>query len=566
MLKQTEIIALNVAQEELQLLTKNGIHAFDGTIGYLTNLTYGYASALGCLPNTDIPKNFHEYQIAIIDLTNERRVPYISEQHQHKDTKTSKHVYLVCQHPQDLFDPRPYSLHSFKEKIAENLQKGFLIIIFCSHNIPVKYKLSTGEAFEIRPYDFLYSTPQNYNRAGKKTKIPREDGDIYNFLKKYNEQFNYEIIFELPERLVNGKYIPDPQFTPLVLTAEDKIAGISWSNETSGVFFLPKLENKAKFLKEFLTEVAPTLFPHLFPDIVKDKWLEEESYRLPNQNRLLLERQRLKKEFDVALAAKNKEIADNNSKYKFLSDMITQTGNELVDSIVKFLKWIGFDKAVDADKERTNSLKEEDINIETEVGLIIIEVKGIGGITTDSDCSQIGKVRTRRQKERNSFDVFGHFIVNHQRHIPPVNRLNPPFSTEQLQDAKYDSRGLITTWQLFNIYTAVEREILTKEQVKSCFYQHGYIDFIPTEMIKLGTPIEILSKISVIIIDLDGSAILKPNDKILYKQGDEFKTVVIKSIKFDNKTVSITTKGEYGLRLSEVIPKTAVLYAYPGIK
>lgn len=563
MLKQTEICALNIDDDVLKNLSTNGIHAYNGTIGYLTKLVYGNKSTTTCLPNYDFPDNFHEYQIAIIDLTNESRIPYSADQHQHKDTVTSDHLYFSCEYPQDLFDPRPFSLSLLKEHFEENLKRGFLIIVFCSANSAIKYKSTKGTLFQVKPYVFTYHTPYTTNRRGKKTKIPREDGDIYNFLKKYNDQFNYEVIFDHPDRSLEGRSVPDREFTPLVLTSEDKIAGISWNTEKSGIFFFPNLDNKAKFLEEFLIEVAPTLFPHLFPDIVKDKWLEEERYHLPNQNRLVTEKQQLKKDYDIVLAAKNKEIADNTTKYEFLTNMITKTGNELVESVIQFLFWIGFDKAVDADKKRKKALKEEDINIETQEGLIVIEVKGIGGTPSDTDCSQIGKVRTRRQKERNSFKVFGHFIINHERHKPAATRFNPPFSPEQFQDAEYDTRGLITTWQLFNVYMAIEKGILTKSQVRSCFYMHGYIDFIPKTMIKLGVAAEILPKITVIIIHLDGSTKLEPNDKLLYKQDGEFKTVTIKSLRANDQPVQEATKGEFGIKLSDAIPKTAILYAYP---
>ena len=38
--------------------------------------------------------------------------------------------------------------------------------------------------------------------------------------------------------------------------------------------------------------------------------------------------------------------------------------------------------------------KEEDLQIDTESALLAIEVKGIGGTSTDSDCNQITKNRS----------------------------------------------------------------------------------------------------------------------------------------------------------------------------
>ena len=71
----------------------------------------------------------------------------------------------------------------------------------------------------------------------------------------------------------------------------------------------------------------------------------------------------------------------------------------------------------------------------------------IGGTSKDEECSQIFKIKSRRMKELKRFDVFGLYIVNHQKHLPPLNRENPPFTENQIQDAINDERGLLTTWQ-----------------------------------------------------------------------------------------------------------------------
>lgn len=563
MLQQTEIFTLNLASAEIENIKKSGIEIYEGSIGYLTSLSYGYLTTLNCLPNFDLPTNFHEYGVGIIDMTNERKLEYCSEEHTHKNRKTSEHSYLYCMHPQDLFDPRPFSLYIAREKIAENLQKGFLLIIFCSANETIKYSLDNGKIFEAKYLDFLPLTPYNENRIGKRTKIPREEGEVSNFFKKYNNQFHYELMFDHPGRTINGEYVDDTSYMPLVLSADDKIVGMSWRDERSGVFFLPKLDNKGPFLKEFLTEIAPTLFPHLFPDIVKDRWLNEERYQLPNQSRLVSEKEELTKKFNEALVLNNQEIKRNKEQFGFLSQMITKSGDELVFSVIQFLKWLGFEKAVDADLSRKSTLKEEDIYIETEKGLIVIEVKGIGGMPADSDCSQIGKVRTRRQKERNSFDVFALFIVNHERHKPAATRINPPFSPEQLKDAEYDSRALITTWQLFNVFNAIEAGVLNKESVRSNFYKSGNIDFLPAGVVKVGTPAEILNKVKVIILKLDGSLKLKQNDKLIFRNGDEINAVTILSIRQDDQPVTSASDGVFGLKLDKLVPKNTILYYCP---
>ncbi len=564
MITETEICTLNLTTEVASSLKANGIKFFDGSIGNLTRLHYskGYVE---CLLNYKYPKNFQEYQVLIIDLNNDKEIFYDYQQHQHKNSKSPEKHYLICSHPQDIFDPRPLSLKLMDEIISSNLDKGFLMVVFCSEDEKVMYN-KTGNSydnFEVNNYEFTYGVPYRTNKHGLKTIIPNEQGELYSFLKKFNSSFSYHVLFDHPDRTVNGQYGPDPDFKPLVLTADGNIAGISWSNEKSGMFFFPETSKKAEFLEEFLKEIAPTYFPHLFPGIVKDKWLEQPEYQLTSTLKLQNEKEKLVEEFNHKLSEKDKEIQLDEHKYGFLKRMLIDTDQPLVDSVIAFLKWLGFNKVIDADKIPGRTIKEEDIQIETDQGLIIIEVKGLGGKTKDSECSQVSKFRNRRQKERDKLDVHAHFLVNHERHKPAMKRANPPFTEFQMSDAEFDSRGLMTTWQLFQVYRAITNGIFSKAQIRSCFFCNGYINFIPQEMVELGKPQEVFAKNSVIVITLDERITLKVNDRLVYKVADSFQAVNIKSIQYDNKPVQKTGTGSFGLKLSHSIPNDTRFFVYP---
>jgi septin family protein len=115
---------------------------------------------------------------------------------------------------------------------------------------------------------------------------------------------------------------------------------------------------------------------------------------------------KLEDEYKAALTEIEEELQKNRAKYKFLHDLITETGDSLVKAIEDFFIWVGFENTVNMD-ETHPEIKEEDIQITLEKGLLVIEIKGIGGTSKDSECWQISKIKNRRAKERNSFDVFG---------------------------------------------------------------------------------------------------------------------------------------------------------------
>lgn len=221
---------------------------------------------------------------------------------------------------------------------------------------------------------------------------------------------------------------------------------------------------------------------------------------------------------------------------------------------------------MDGDVNNTEGKKEEDINIETNDGLIIIEVKGLGGTSKDADCSQIGKVRRRREKARNKLDVHAHYIVNHQRHKPAHNRKNPPFTPEQIADAEDDQRGLLSTWQLFNVFNAINAGILTKTDVRKAFFTSGLVSFLPENIQLLGQPKELFQKGKIIILDLDGAVALKVGEILIWEEDQRFFSTTIESLRVYQEDVSSASHGEVGIALSVPVKKTTILRGSKSIQ
>ncbi|RZK04838.1 MAG: hypothetical protein EOO46_16275 [Flavobacterium sp.] len=244
--------------------------------------------------------------------------------------------------------------------------------------------------------------------------------------------------------------------------------------------------------------------------------------------------------------------------FKFLHDLITETDASLVHAIYKFLSWLGFENVLIKD-EQASSILEEDLQIEDEIGLIIIETKGIGGTSKDSDCSQISKIKLRRCEERKSFDVSALYIVNHQRYLPPVKRRNPPFTENQIRDAINDKRGLLTTWQLFNLYFDIQNGLITKEDARSQLIKHGLVEFKPKIDQKLEVPKQILKDGQVVILDLNDTKLSVEQILIAEKDGRYFKTKIV-SIQIDNISVTEVCNGEAGLKLDTKISKGSILW------
>lgn len=563
---QPQILTLNLDQDVAAHLKAKNYTVWEGSVGNLIKLNIRYDSYVNCILQHRFPQNFHEYDIVIIDLTTEEETDYNEKDHKISFNKTSSEYGIRCHYPQTIFDPRAFSLGIIAPKIEEMLKRPFLLLVFAAAHEEIDYNFVSSSSYDENTikksnYGFTPFMPIDKNKHGLKTVIPNGENDLYNLLRKYQAGLSYDITFYHPTIFKEGKSVKDPNFYPLVYNNQEDIVGfVRPFNTGSYLFTFPQVKEKAAFLESFLQEVAPAYTPAIFPDNIKNSWTKDANYYLPNQARLIAKKETLHKNFQEALENLEKEITQNNDDYGWLHEMLTETDNKLVSAVIKFLDWLGFNDVKDGDEINQNSVKEEDIQIETAEGLIILEVKGIGGTSKDSDCSQIGKIKARRAKQRGKFDVFGTYIVNHQRHLPPHERKNPPFTAHQMSDALYDERGLMTTWQLFILYHLIEKGVLTKDQAKAQFYRYGFIDFIPPTYISLGTPKEFFKNNTVVILTLPEGTSLAQNEDIFVVHNEVYQKVNIKSIQVNEETVALATGVEVGLQLSNSIAKSATLY------
>jgi hypothetical protein len=564
-MKQPQILTLNLDTEVVKTLKGKDYNIYEGSQGFQIKLNIPYNSYEDCILQHHFPSNVHEFDMVILDQTNDNTIDYKENDHKITANKTTKEHGIRCRHPQSLFDPRPLSLTIIGKKIGESLNKPFLLVAFCTREETVEYA-TIESGYDARKesysnYGFLPYRHNHYNKHGMKTKVADGNHDLLTFLRKYNEKFSYDIIFHHPTIYKDNKPVQDPAFLPLVYNQDNEIVSYLQLRPTGAkILVLPRLEDKTTFLTEFIEEVAPTLVPAIFPDNIKNSWVTSERYHLPNQATLLSQKAALLKKQAEELVKVDDAIVQNTAAYSWLHDLLTTTDDELVTAVIKFLEWLGFKDPKDYDEINTSGIKEEDIQVETDNGLLILEVKGIGGTSKDSDCSQVGKIKARRIQQLKKFEVSGVYVVNHQRHIPPHERKNPPFTDHQMSDASYDQRGLMTTWQLFNLYFLIEKGILSKEQAREAFFTHGYIDFIPKSFVWLGIPDEYFKNNTVAIITLPEKITLTVGEEIFTTHYDNYQKVKIKSLQVSDQVVTSATGTEVGIQFEQAIGKNTTLY------
>jgi hypothetical protein len=553
-----QILTLNVQPEAIKKLKELNFNIYEGSLGKRVSLDYNNASYRNCSSNHIIPSNLHEYDIVIIDLSYIETIPYKEDNHISKSKISQNYLYFHCSRPQDIFDPRGLAAHILREKLEELINHNSLIIIFQGEQIEFDYHFSgvlKGRGVEKNEQHKLYDfspiiIPINKNKSGKETKVVCQGTKLFDILERYNTEFNYNITFWHPEIYKeNEGYVKDPKFGSLITNKDNDVVSFGCIAEKTKMFVFPQLKDYSTFLSEFLNNIAPSFAPDLFPNSTEKLWLKESTYALPNQLRLEEERKSLKENWEKQDAEKEQQIEQNYKGFEFLHKILTESGDELVEATITYLKWLGFDNPKNMDDEKVEGQNnEEDIQIENDKGLLVIEVKGIGGTSKDNECSQISKIKYRRAKERSRFDVSGLYIVNHQRYLPPLSRQNPPFQPQQIEDAESEERGLLTTFQLFNLYFDIENGIISKEEARESLYNYGLVQFRPSNLIYVGEAEKIYQSGSIISTTINYVSI-KVEQQLYIENDNRFQLANIAEIQKDKEALQNVSDGKVGIKV-----------------
>ena len=387
------------------------------------------------------------------------------------------------------------------------------------------------------------------------------DNDLSRTLfESFLDDVSYCQVYEHPTKFDNNRTrVKDDKFIPLLINKSSGIVSYLWLDENDIVLVLPQTKKKCELLQKVMHDFLFKYFSKYFPEVEESSWLNTPTYYLPNQKELLKEKENLTAKYNESLTDLDKRIEMNNSKYSFLHKLLTATGDELVEACIKYFKWLGFKNIIDKDKELDKGFNEEDVQIETEdKGLLLMEIKGINGTSTDAQCSQIFKNVFRRREEQQRFDVFGLYIVNNERGVEPLSRTIPPFNQQQIKDAINEKRGLCYTWQLFNLYFEIEDGIITKQEAQSMLFNKGLLDFAP-KVNEVAVPHKYYKQHTIVCLKISKVSI-NVGDYFFYQETDRWKKVKILTIKDGDKEFQTVSDGSYGFELEYRCPNNKMLY------
>lgn len=503
----------------------------------------------------DLIGNLHEFKVVIIDLQN-RSVGKICKKDEFPDGEP--YLYQV-DYPTKIFDPSPLVMNIISSKMNHN----GIRIIFCDKDYTEKYEMVKIERQNRVSYfkgsqEGIYNTigVRVSNKTGKKIK-PNEYILAQTVAKYVN---GYNVIFGLPTVWDPSKqeYVLDRNYIPLIFNQDDEVIAYIEFDESDGYeLLLPVCQNKEKLIDELLTQVLPEIFPDIFPESKEFQWINNEEFKPKEVLKYEKKKKELKHEYEKQLEEIQMQEAQIYEKYQFLNDLLIQTGSVLVKAVCKYFEWLGFSNVQEIDG-RENIFR-EDIQAVDGSTLFIMEVKGIGGTSTDAECSQIAKHRRKREKENRDKEIVPIYIVNHQRYKQPQLRENPPFTVDQIDYAYSDERGLLTTWQLYQQFKLIEEGVFTKEETRQAMRQTGLITLLPKDFYSIGTVTEYFKEPKACILNLKEVEI-KRDTYVWAKKGETWKKGKICSIQVDDNDVDTARNGEVGVVLDIELAKGFELF------
>ena len=434
--------------------------------------------------------------------------------------------------------------------MKNKLKTKVLKIIFAGSSYSEKYNII--EVLKQNQYSYpseevhnIYETIQASATSKFGKKIISDNSNLANLIAKYVKGYN--VIFELPTKWdrTSQKSIADPNFLPLLKNQDGEVVSYIGYSENSGYeLLLPFCEKKDELIERLVTSVLPEILPDFFPESKEFEWIKEQDFLPKEILELEKERTLIQEQYNSKIKSLNERRNAIDQKYKFLNDLLIETGDKLVQAVCTYFKWLGFAnvEAIDGNED----ILREDIQILEDDKLFIIEVKGTGGTSTDAECSQVAKHRRRREKEHRDKEILPIYIVNHQRYIRPSLRQNPPFSDNQIDYAKNDERGLLTTWQLYNQYKLIENGIFTKKETRESLDKWGLISLLPKNLIRVGIYKEYFKKPKAGILTLNNVK-LEVGKMIYAKKDGKWICTSIVSIQLNDKDVDQVDNGEVGI-------------------
>ena len=560
-----KILLIDTAPEIAEALKEEGYNTSTGTFGtpYKVPKKSGYEPVV---MNASLPNYITEQEIIVVDL-----VPKDSESGppgEKMETMEEPDWWAKCNHGE--IDPRPRAMDEVQRKFDRILDNGGAFIVFSDSRdrrdlVLAHHYGSMHRGFSIDGdihcdnWSFLsmLSNLTIVGDHGEEIQAGNQEWPMTRLLANHLDDATFRCTFEAQwsgtkrwRVLAQNKY---GTAVAGVIVPPDK-------SQSGWIFILPQIKEKALFLSAVLKNILPDLSPGLFPHAEGQKWVRRPEYELPS----VLDKDKQISDIQDDAANKvsdlEKAIEDDRNASQFLYDLIRETGDPLVEAVQEALALLGFESVVDVDAEMKKAGKgaslREDLRIHDRSTVLVVDIKGLAGKPDDDDACQAQKHASFHIQEQKSIHFRGLTIINHQRHLPPLERENDMlYRQEILNNAKQLHFGLMTGWDMFRLVRGFIQNNWKPQQVIPLFYQTGRILPIPCHYEFVGKVKQVWKRKNAFSIQIEDGEI-RIGDSLAVEFPVDFHEQKLASLQLDNKNVELATANcEVGVQREESLPK-----------
>lgn len=322
------------------------------------------------------------------------------------------------------------------------------------------------------------------------------------------------------------------------------VAAVLTRPEGGAVFLLPRVKEKASLVLRLVTDFLPGFAGQLYPGTRGSAWVEAPPYELPEIGVLRAEIDRVEATGARVVNEIETRIERKRQERSFLYELLTATGTELVTAVKRTLELLGFEDVRDVDAEAGGkSLLREDLQIRGREPILLVEVKGIGGLPTEADALQVDRYVVPRAEEWGHPEVRGLTVMNHQRGKPALEReRRHVFQDGVIANANARRFGLLTTWELFRLTRNHLRLGWAHDQVADLFYAPGVIQPVPSHYRPVGTIGRFFGRAGALTVDL--TAPIARGDTLAYELPIDFAEERVTSLQLGGAAVDSGRPGQ----------------------
>ena len=458
-----------------------------------------------------------------------------------------------------LVDPRPAAMLGVRDAMNRIYDHGGVFILFAAARFDPDYKITERDrAGALSSYGSQRVEADNWSllaelrwldvTADRGEEIDGADNGIARDLEieNYLTSGRFTCVVK-PSSMTAGRWVS-------LATSKygDPVAGIIFPEQekTTGlIFILPQVEHRADLVAELIDRVLPRLAPRLFPHAEGSRWTRRPEYDLPRVTALKDEITRIEEATRRHMRGLEEQIEAEREQHGFLHDLLTATGDDLVQAVIKALQAIGFNEVQDVDADagaggQAGSLR-EDVRIMDAGVPVLVEVKGITGMPKEASLLQVAKYLIPRMRDWDRSDIHGLAVVNHQRNLPGLDREHEHvFQADVLSNAQHQGFGLLTTWDLFRLVRGFIIHRWHHDDIAGLFVTSGRIRPVPAHYEFIGVVDEYWAQAAALGLRME-SGVLRVGDRIVYEQPVDFIEEDVTSLQLSDQDVEEAHPGDH---------------------